>query len=387
MSAYPKTESKSKKIRPRPFLSRAAILYSLFGFLAFSNVLTLVGLVMAPEISSLFERTDEAAFAAYENRILQLRMEVDRLYSRQYRQDGDLNLQMQELTRQQEFLTEQHRYVRILAEKAAELGLDTGTMEIASSDEDDLPVMIMGALSASDAVPGNTVETISQSLDDMLGDSRLALTAIGDAAEKSADEILDGLDSVGIRLSLSAPDDSAVGGPFIPASGFDENSLAESANTVLEALDRFQQARDGLNAAPIHNPLPSRYRISSGFGNRRDPFGGASAFHSGIDFAAPSGTSVLAAGDGQVSFAGPRNGYGNLVEINHGGGIVSRYAHLSAILVRVGQQISTGDLIAKVGSTGRSTGPHLHFEVRRNDSAQNPSRYLELARTLRGYLL
>lgn len=373
----------------RRALPRNTVAYSLFGLLAVSNIFTLVALFMAPELSGLLDRRDEQAFSSYENRILQLRMEVDRLHSRQYRQDGDLNLQMQELTQQQEFLAEQHRYVRILAEKAAEMGLSDNSMDIASAEPDDLPVLISGALTVSPPLTETeSIGAISQSIDDMLSESRQALTSINVAAEESTAEIVDSLSAVGIRLSLESKAADAVGGPFIPAADNSvENSLANSANGVMEALERFQQARESLTAAPIHYPFATVYRISSRFGTRSDPFQGSAAFHSGLDFAAPSGTSVLAAGDGQVSFAGQRSGYGNVVEIDHGNGIISRYAHLSAILVRKGQVIASGDVVARVGSTGRSTGPHLHFEVRRNGSPQNPSRYLDLAQNLRNYLI
>ncbi len=381
MSAYSRAEfGKSSKPRKGPGLARPSVLYGLFGLLALSNVLTLVALLMAPDIAALFDRQDERAFSAYEERILQLRMEVDRLHSRQYRQDGDMNLQMQELAQQQEFLAEQHRYVRILAEKAAELGLDADQFIVASADPE------LAEVASEPAVLGS-VDEIAQSIEDMLAESRMALTAISGAAEQSTDEIVEGLGSVGIRLSLDGPDMAATGGPFIPAEESpDSESLADSANNVLEALTRFQQAREGLSAAPIHYPFATRFRLSSGFGNRRDPFGGGSAFHSGLDFAAPRGTSVLAAGDGRVTFAGQRSGYGKVVEITHAGGTLTRYAHLSTILVEVGKLITAGDVIARVGSTGRSTGPHLHFEVRRNDAPQNPQPYLDLARRLGAYL-
>lgn len=388
MSAYNQVEfGKAPSAPKRGGISRTGVLYCLFGLLALTNVVTAVSLLMAPDIAQLLDRQDARAFSAYEERILQLRMEVDRLHSRQYRQDGDLNLQMQELTQQQEFLSEQHRYVRILAEKAAELGLDGDGFEIASADPD-LPVMVTGAVSPQPSGDANEVADIAHSIDAMLSESRLALAAISDAAEFSTDEIVDGLGVLGIRLNLETSQGDATGGPFIPASEIsDGESLADSANDVLDALTRFQQAREGLSAAPIHYPFATTYRLSSRFGNRNDPFGGGSAFHSGLDFAAPSGTSVLAAGNGRVSFAGRKSGYGNVVEITHFGGTITRYAHLSAILVSVGTRITSGDLIARVGSTGRSTGPHLHFEVRRNDAPQNPARYLELSRTLSNYLL
>jgi murein DD-endopeptidase MepM/ murein hydrolase activator NlpD len=117
--------------------------------------------------------------------------------------------------------------------------------------------------------------------------------------------------------------------------------------------------------------------LEGGFGGRRNPFGGPGyEFHSGQDIEAPMGAPVVAGARGQVSFVGWQNGYGQLVVIDHGGGLSTRYGHLSHIDVENGQQVSRGELIGKVGSTGRSTGPHLHYEVRINDQAVNPLQYL-----------
>ena len=127
-------------------------------------------------------------------------------------------------------------------------------------------------------------------------------------------------------------------------------------------------------------------RISSGFGNRVDPFNSARAFHPGIDYPNPTGTPVFSAGQGTILFAGWKTGYGKFIEIDHGNGLVTRYGHLSKILVRVGQRINAGDLIGKVGSTGRSTGPHLHFEVRKNNVAVNPAPYLRVGRRLSSFI-
>src|SRR5690606_14107003 len=154
------------------------------------------------------------------------------------------------------------------------------------------------------------------------------------------------------------------------------------ANAVYEALVRFKAAKGALDLAPIHKPLGVAMRVSSGFGNRKDPFTRGKAFHSGLDFPAPTGTTVLSAGYGKVTFVGQKSGYGNLVEVTHGAGLVTRYGHLSAFLVKEGQTVSTGTPIAKVGSTGRSTGPHLHFEVRRNDEALDPKRFLNAGKRL-----
>jgi murein DD-endopeptidase MepM/ murein hydrolase activator NlpD len=117
--------------------------------------------------------------------------------------------------------------------------------------------------------------------------------------------------------------------------------------------------------------------LSSSYGYRSDPFTGAGAMHSGLDFPGPLGTPILAAAPGRVTFVGQRSGYGNVVEIDHGQGILTRYAHLSGFTARVGEQVTAGQQIAKMGSTGRSTGSHLHFEVRLNGVAVNPRRFLE----------
>ena len=116
---------------------------------------------------------------------------------------------------------------------------------------------------------------------------------------------------------------------------------------------------------------------SSGFGARVDPFTGRYAFHPGIDFAGPWGTAVHATAAGTVIFAGNRGGYGNMVEIDHGMGLHTRYGHLSAISVRVGMKVEKDASIGRVGSTGRSTGPHVHYEVWYDDVVRNPRNFIE----------
>ena len=121
---------------------------------------------------------------------------------------------------------------------------------------------------------------------------------------------------------------------------------------------------------------------TSSYGYRRDPFNGMLAFHSGIDFRGAYGQAILAAAPGKVGYVGPRQGYGNVVEIDHGKGLMTRYAHLSGYEVKVGQAVARGQAIARMGSTGRSTGTHLHFEVRRADNAVDPARYLNAGKIL-----
>jgi murein DD-endopeptidase MepM/ murein hydrolase activator NlpD len=151
--------------------------------------------------------------------------------------------------------------------------------------------------------------------------------------------------------------------------------------SVLESL-LFNRKLDQATT-PSRMPIANSY-ITSGFGGRADPFGGGAAFHKGIDFHASVGDPVLAVADGVVSYAGERSGYGNVIEIDHGNGYVTRYAHNSHLLVRVGELVHRGDQVARAGSTGRSTGAHVHFEVWMNGRVINPSRFLGQTPVTRG---
>jgi murein DD-endopeptidase MepM/ murein hydrolase activator NlpD len=126
---------------------------------------------------------------------------------------------------------------------------------------------------------------------------------------------------------------------------------------------------------PSGRPVREGY-ISSYFGERMDPFNGEEAFHKGVDFASDAGTDVLAVAAGIVTWAGPREGYGNLVEINHGNGYLTRYAHNERVLVRVGDEVERGQALAIVGSTGHSTGPHVHFELLKEGRQIDPMAFV-----------
>jgi hypothetical protein len=143
--------------------------------------------------------------------------------------------------------------------------------------------------------------------------------------------------------------------------------------TVLESLMSTRSL--GERILPGGWPLIGGW-ISSHFGRRTDPFSGRASFHKGVDFAGPPGTRVIATGPGVVSFSGKQAGYGNVVEITHPTGHVTRYGHNSRNLVKSGQAVQKGDAIAVIGSTGRSTGTHVHFEVEKDGSSLNPMRYL-----------
>lgn len=184
----------------------------------------------------------------------------------------------------------------------------------------------------------------------------------------------------------------ALGGPELEADDSAESTRdlqAAFAQTEAQINDRARQLRvleDLLIVARQHNesrpqglPVESGW-ISSLFGHRRDPITGRRTRHEGIDFAAKPGTHVMSVGSGIVVTSGHLGAYGNTVEVNHGNGYVTRYAHNQRNVVKVGDRVNKGEVIAKVGSTGRSTGPHLHFEVFYNGNVVDPQRYIQAAR-------
>jgi len=170
-------------------------------------------------------------------------------------------------------------------------------------------------------------------------------------------------------------DTNGSGGPEIP---LDEMGLATLA-AKMSKLEEDMQAYEAVLRKRGYTPTiwPVDGKLEGGFGGRRNPFGGPGyEFHTGQDIEAPLGAPVVAGASGKISFVGWQNGYGQLVVVDHGGGLTTRYGHLSHIDVDAGQQVSRGQLVGKVGSTGRSTGPHLHYEVRINEAPVNPLEYL-----------
>ena len=181
------------------------------------------------------------------------------------------------------------------------------------------------------------------------------------------------------KLISSAEPPSAQGGPFIgeqEIEGLDDHSRLEVALALLDMrLDRWSALQALMRSLPMTAPL-DQYRISSKFGTRRDPLNGRKARHEGLDFKASTGTPVLATAPGEVVFAGWRGHYGRLVEIDHGHGIKTRYAHLRKILVKPGDKVANRDKIGLLGSSGRSTGPHVHYEILHDGAPQDPQKFL-----------
>ena len=176
---------------------------------------------------------------------------------------------------------------------------------------------------------------------------------------------------------------SGQGGPMTPLSfttrGEQPTPDTLRANRLLNQMDRLNLYRIAAQKAPFANPVKNAFRFTSQFGFRRDPKTGGRRMHSGVDFAAGSGTPLYATADGVVTHAGWQSGYGRLVKIKHDFGIETRYAHQSRIRVKVGQRVSRGQRIGDMGASGRVTGVHLHYEVRVGGKAVNPMIYIKAA--------
>lgn len=168
------------------------------------------------------------------------------------------------------------------------------------------------------------------------------------------------------------------GGPLLRLTTSADGSLDPRFQRLGLSLARMEALERGLAGIPQVMPASLEF-ISSGFGYRADPFSGGAAFHAGLDFRGPTGAPIYSAAKGTVRFVGIRPGYGKSVEVDHGNGLMTRYAHMSGFRARIGQPVQAGEVIGLIGNTGRSTGPHLHFEVRIHDRPVNPRPFLEAA--------
>ncbi len=178
---------------------------------------------------------------------------------------------------------------------------------------------------------------------------------------------------------------SGIGGPLTEAavsSQFLDQEVADRFSDLMTDMDHMNMMRIAATNIPYSMPVKVAHRFTSGFGMRRDPKTGGRRAHNGIDLAGPRGTPVVSTGDGVVSFAGRQSGFGNLIKIRHDYGFETLYAHLNKIHVKVGDRIARGDHIGDMGNTGRSTGVHLHYEVRQGGKPVNPMTYIKAARNV-----
>jgi murein DD-endopeptidase MepM/ murein hydrolase activator NlpD len=224
---------------------------------------------------------------------------------------------------------------------------------------------------------GGMLARVSLSLDKVEQKQAATLTDLEERIDTRVRRMQGVLADLGIDLGRASSEGS-IGGPFVPlrqpqsgASAFERQLYR--INVARVQIDRYSRA---LVAVPVRKPVIGEVDMSSPFGMRMDPFLGRPAVHTGIDLRGETGEPVRATATGRVTIAGREGGYGNMVEINHGNGLATRYGHLSQINVKIGQVVRIGEVVGRIGSTGRSTGPHLHYETRINGDAVDPQKFL-----------
>jgi murein DD-endopeptidase MepM/ murein hydrolase activator NlpD len=349
-------------------------------------------------LTRLIARQAEMQFG-YEDRVAELRAQVDRISSRQLLDQDQYEQKVDQILRRQTALESRTNALSGLGDvtssirQPARAGAtqlkpsrinDKGAFLVPRGRELSLDprsnVLKNGGMSAA-------IAHLHASLDRVEQRQAATLDSIEESYLSRARRIRGVLTELGVDAGKTATLDhaGAMGGPFVPpraprdASGF-ERQLLRIGVARIQVL-RLTRT---LHGVPIRKPLEGEIDLASGFGVRQDPFSGAPAMHTGLDIHGEPGDPVRASADGTVTAAGWSGGYGRVVDIDHGNGLSTRYAHLSAIDVHVGQSIKTGQIVGKVGSSGRSTGPHLHYETWVRGEAVDPQKFLRAGQRLDG---
>jgi murein DD-endopeptidase MepM/ murein hydrolase activator NlpD len=350
----------------------------------------------------------------YEGRIATMRAEITRLQSRQLLDQQAFTETVSSLMRRQSSLEQRQIVLQSVADSATSSGVAAlpgpeGALpshppprpvpELAPTAQagNKQAVLTVGPTRHGSALGGlvaagsqaaapsvsDRLDRLSRSIDDIELRQMAALDAISVKAKARAAYVRQVLAEIGVdavRLGARAP--AAQGGPFIPISQSGHTTLFDTLSAEAQAaLATTETLNRSLDLVPLRRPFP-RAEITSNFGSRSDPFLGSAAMHAGIDFREEAGAPVRATASGRVDEAGWVGGYGNMVEIDHGGGLATRYGHMSEILVSEGDTVTIGQVIGRVGSTGRSTGPHLHYETRVTGEAVDPQRFIRAGRLL-----
>lgn len=322
---------------------------------------------------------------AYEDRIAEMRGQLDRVTSRQLLDQEQFEQKLDQIARRQQTLEQRSNTLGALADpattgsinktpprdnpqKPSPIGdgasrLERGLSAIASR--------FTGRPAPSGGGLAGTLTRMQDALDRVETRQTTALANIEESYSAKARRMRSVLVELGLAAGKPLPE--ASGGPFVPVKGESFERQLLRINIARGHVDRLNRT---LTTVPLRQPLPGELDQSSGFGVRVDPFFGRPAMHTGLDFRGEQGDPVRATAAGTVSQAGWNGGYGKLVEIDHGNGLSTRYGHLSEITVREGQSIKVGQVIGRVGSTGRSTGPHLHYETRNDGDAVDPHKFL-----------
>jgi len=313
---------------------------------------------------------------AYEDRIAELRAQIDRTTSRQLLDQEQFEQKLDELLRRQTLLES-----RATALSGGVDPIATGSIHPAAKPLGDPAAPAVRGDHGKQSRIGAVLDRLEASLDRVEQRQSLAVSQIENHYQNKTQQIRSVLAQLGLKADPAPP----AGGPFIPVK------LASEDQTFGRALLRVNVMRAEANAlgntllkVPLRKPVTGEIDESSPFGVRMDPFAHEAAMHTGIDFRGEIGEPIHATAGGIVTVAGWTGGYGKMIEIDHGNGLATRYGHLSEIDVDIGQAVRAGAVIGKLGSTGRSTGPHLHYETRLNGEAVNPQKFLDAGDRLFG---
>ncbi|MCB1498517.1 MAG: peptidoglycan DD-metalloendopeptidase family protein [Bauldia sp.] len=317
---------------------------------------------------------------AYEDRIAALRVDIDRLSSRQLLDQEAFEARLETVASRQAALDERQEILAGLSKAARNAGLVT-TPGNAGDDAESDDTLTTGSIEPDSAGPDQVLAGVESSLDDLGVRQVDFLEEVATNAADRSERIAVVLKEIG-RAPPKAKGDSAMGGPFVPMpSNVDPDTFRDGVELVKAEIARLETLQETASGLPLTTPM-SRGSITSRFGMRTDPFRRRPAMHTGIDFRAPTGQPARATAGGKIISAGYNRGYGNMVEIDHGNGLTTRFAHLSKIQVKKGQTVAKGDTVGQTGSTGRSTGPHLHYEIRVNGRAIDPMTFIRAGEQL-----
>jgi murein DD-endopeptidase MepM/ murein hydrolase activator NlpD len=331
---------------------------------------------------------------AYEDRIAELRARIDRTTSRQLLDQEQFEQKLDDLMRRQSTLESRATALGGIADavvtgaikppgSAATAGspMSPQARDRRSSLE---PDRTPGARRAGkDADINVKLSRVEASLDRLDHRQALGLAQLQERYEGKARRLRGVLADLGLKLGGPAPPGS--GGPFVPIKLPGEgNSFERAVARVKIARTQAEHLTRTLLRVPLRKPVNGEIDLSSTFGVRVDPFLHVAAMHTGLDFRGDTGDPIHATAAGTVVGAGWSGGYGRMVEIDHGNGLSTRYGHLSQIDVKVGDEIRIGQVIGRMGSTGRSTGPHLHYETRIDGDAVDPQKFLHAGARLAG---
>ncbi len=329
---------------------------------------------------------------AYEERIATLRSDIDRLTSRQLLNQQKIEADVQRLSGRQAALDARQDVIAGLSQAARRVGIAAPTPIPAPAPDKQAAAESPSTAGAASPLAGATIRSaapeatggplkhisaIESSLNSLERWQVAYVDGVARRVKQRSQKIAAILRRLGQHLPPGRADDSDVGGPLVALTpSADPATFRAGVSLVTGEVERFGALRRIALRLPLTRPIPGA-AITSRFGVRIDPFLGTPAMHTGIDFRAPRGYPARATADGTVTMAGYYGGYGKMVEVDHGNGITTRFGHLSQISVKVGQVVSKGTVLGRTGSTGRSTGPHLHYEVRVDGDAIDPLRYIK----------